>query len=107
MNQKPVVRRRRADDDIEDALTYYLNEAGTELVADFVGLLEEALKRISRQPGIGSPRYGHVVQISELRSWPIKSFPYLIFYVEKEHHIELARVLHSCRDLPSWLNEIG
>jgi len=106
VRQKPVVRRRRADDDIEATLAYYLNEAGPEVVADFVDRLEEALKRISRRPGVGSPRYGHVIQISELRSWPIKSFPYQIYYLEKTDHIELSRVLHSSNDVPSWLNDV-
>jgi toxin ParE1/3/4 len=106
VRQKPIVRRRRADDDIETAIAYYLNEAGAEVATDFANQLEESLRTISRQPAIGSPRYGHLVQITELRHWPVKGFPYLLFYIEKENRIELARVLHSSMDIPSWLHDI-
>ncbi|NOT46238.1 MAG: type II toxin-antitoxin system RelE/ParE family toxin [Acidobacteria bacterium] len=101
MRQKLVVRRRRADDDIELAISYYLDEAGTEIASAFLNQLEEAIRYISRQPAAGSQRYGYELQISDLRQWPIKRFPYLIFYVEKERCIEIARVLHSKRDIPS------
>lgn len=106
MRLKSVVRRRRADDDIESAIAYYLIEAGAEVATDFANRLEDALQKISRQPALGSSRYGHLVQIPELRQWPIRNFPYLLFYIEKESHIELSRVLHSSREIPSWLDDI-
>lgn len=106
MKHKPVVRRRRAEDDIETAVTYYLNKAGADVAADFANQLEDSLIKITRQPNIGSPRFGHLVQIPELRHWPVKNFPYLVFYIEKENRIELARVLLSSMDIPSWLNNI-
>jgi toxin ParE1/3/4 len=101
VGQKLVVRRRRADDDIESAVSYYSDEAGAEVAFAFLGQLEEAIRHISKQPSAGSQRYGHKLQISDLRQWPIKRFPCLIFYVEKEKHIDIARVLHSKRDIPS------
>ena len=103
MTQKPVLRRRRADDDIETAFAYYLTEAGPQIAADFIYRLEEAIKQIARHPAIGSPRYGHYLEVPGLRHWPIKKFPYLIFYPETDKHIELARVLHSSMDIPSRL----
>ena len=106
MTQKPVVRRRRADEDLENAIAYYLSEAGAEIAGDFINRFEDALEKISRHPAIGSPRYGHHLQIVGLRHSPMKRFPYLIFYLEKDTHIELARVLHGSMDIPSWLNEI-
>ena len=106
MTQKPVVRRRGADEDIEYAIAYYLSEAGLEIATSFANRLEEALQKISRHPAIGSPRYGHSLLISDLRHWPMTKFPYLIFYVEKERHIEVVRVLHGSMDIPSWLNDV-
>ncbi|QQS32130.1 MAG: type II toxin-antitoxin system RelE/ParE family toxin [Acidobacteriota bacterium] len=105
MIHKPVVRRRRADDDIEAAIAYYLSEAGVEIATNFADQLELTTRQIAGQPGTGSPRYGLLVQISELRHWPVVGFPYLIFYIEKENRIELARVLHESMDIPSWLEE--
>ena len=106
MKQKPVVRRRKADEDIEAAFAFYLSEAGTEIAADFINRFEEAIEHISRHPAIGSPRYGHYLLVSGLRHWPINRFPYLIFYIEKDKHIELARVLHGRMDIPTQLNDI-
>ena len=106
MRQKPVVRRRTADDDIESAIAYYFDEAGVELAANFANRLEEALQKISRQPAIGSRRYGNIVDLPELRQWPMTKFPYLLFYIEKENHIELSRVLHTSMDIPPYLYDI-
>ncbi len=106
MRAKPVVRRRRADEDLENAISFYLSEAGPEIAATFVHRFEEAVKQISRHSALGSPRYGHLLQIDGLRHWPMKRFPYLIFYLEKDAHIELARVLHASMDIPSWLGDI-
>lgn len=101
MRQKLVVRRGRADDDIESAVSYYLDEAGIEIASAFLNQLEDVIRHISKHPAAGSQRYGYELQIPDLRQWPIKRFPYLIFYVERERHIEIARVLHSKRDIPS------
>lgn len=103
MTQKRVVRRRRANDDIESAISYYLNEAGAEVASDFVDGFEDVVRKISRQPAAGSQRFGHELHIEGLRQWPMKSFPYMIFYVEKDKHVEIARVLHTSVDISSWL----
>lgn len=106
MRYKRVVRRRLADDDIEMAIAYYLEEAGVEVAASFANRLEEALQKISRHAAIGSQRYGNLVDLPEMRQWPLTKFPYLLFYIEKENHIELSRVLHSKVDIPAWLDDI-
>jgi toxin ParE1/3/4 len=106
VKQKPVLRRRRADDDIETAFAYYLSEAGPDIAADFIYRFEGAIKQIARHPAIGSPRYGHELHIPGLRHWPISKFPYLIFYMETDKHIELARVLHGSMDIASRLDDI-
>lgn len=44
-----------------------------------------------------------ILQIDELRFWPVNGFPYLIFYVERDDRIEIWRVLHAQRDIPAWI----
>ena len=105
MRQKPLLRRRRADDDINAALAYYLKEAGPEIAADLIDRLEKCLKNISEQPSAGDPRYGHELGIPGLRHRAVERFPYLIFYLERADRIEVSRVLHSKMDIPSWLDE--
>jgi toxin ParE1/3/4 len=52
-------------------------------------------------------QYGHELGIPGLRSWPLKRFPQLIFYIERADHIDVWRVLHGERDIPAWMHESG
>lgn len=72
---------------------------------DFVDQLEATLEQLSRRPAAGSPRYGHEIHIEGLRHWPMKRFPYLIFYLEREGRIEIARVLHDRMDIHTRLSD--
>jgi toxin ParE1/3/4 len=40
-----------------------------------------------------------------LRFWPLARYPHLVFYVERPEHIDVWRVLHGQRDIPSWMQE--
>jgi toxin ParE1/3/4 len=102
---KPVVPRLLAQQDIEDATAYYLEEGGESPALGFIDGLERAFHHLGKHPGTGSPRYAHELNLPGLRSWPLSRFPYLIFYVEREEHIDVWRVLHSKRDIPAWMDE--
>jgi toxin ParE1/3/4 len=104
VTSKPVVPRRQADVDIQEAVDYYLTESGNTIALAFVDALERAIVDIGRHPGIGSPRYAHELNLPGLRHWPVKGFPHLIFYIESERHIEVWRVLHGQRDIPFWMH---
>jgi toxin ParE1/3/4 len=101
---KPVVPRKLAESDIETAFNFYLAEGGADVAIAFVDSLEEAVLRVSRHPSAGSPRYAHELDLPGLRSWPLKNFPYLIFYLEQSTHIDVWRVLHSHTDIPEWMS---
>lgn len=100
---KAVQLRRRAVDDIEAATDHYLAEGGTMLADRFVDVLERALEPLAQHPQIGSLRYSYELDIPGLRSWPLRTFPYLVFYVDSAHHVDVWRLLHSRSDVPSWL----
>ena len=57
------------------ALDWYAEEA-PHMVVPFVNALEKAVARIERNPGAGSPRYAHALNIPHLRFWPLTKFPY-------------------------------
>jgi toxin ParE1/3/4 len=105
MAHKTVVQRRKAENDIDAALAYYLSEAGTEVAYEFVAQLESVIELISKHPAIGSAGYAHSLQIEGLRHLPFKKFPYVVFYVEYERHIEVIRILHQKTDIPAWLGD--
>ena len=103
MTAKPVVLSKRARRDIDEAWRHYLTEAHPKVAEGLIDELQSAFALLGRQPGIGSSRYAHELNIPSLRSWPIKRYPYLLFYFEHEETIDLIRVLHGARDIPSTL----
>ncbi|MBZ0095177.1 MAG: type II toxin-antitoxin system RelE/ParE family toxin [Sulfuricella sp.] len=107
MKCKPIIPRIIAQRDVEDAVDHYLNEASEQVALGFIDALEQAYKHITRHSATGSTRYAHELDLPGLRSWPLKRYPFLIFYVEQSSHIDIWRVLHGQRDIPSWLREEG
>jgi toxin ParE1/3/4 len=105
VNAKRIVRRARADRDIEEATHYYYREGGAEVALGFLAALEEAYEHIAAHPASGSPRLGHRLGIQELRSWPVKRYPYLIFFVERDDYVDVWRILRGARDVPTHLRE--
>jgi toxin ParE1/3/4 len=102
---KPVVLRALAQQDVEEAVAFYLGEGADHAAVGFIDALEQAYAQIGRHPAIGSPRYAHELDLPELRSWPLRRYPYLVFYVEGEEHIDVWRVLHGRRDIPAWMQQ--
>lgn len=105
MKVKPVVAHRAANDDIEGAIRFYLEEDATQAALDFVDALEQAYLHISRNPGTGSPRYAHDLDLPGLRFWKLSHFPYLVFYVEQTDQVDVWRVLHEVRDIPPLMRD--
>jgi toxin ParE1/3/4 len=102
---KPIIPRTQANRDIEEAVDHYRAEADEKTALGFIESLAGAYSHIARHPATGSPRYAHELGLPGLRSWPLKRFPYLIFYVEHADHVDVWRVLRGERDIPSWMRE--
>jgi len=102
---KPVVPRERANRDVDEIVDHYLSEKAEQAAIGFIDALERAYLQISRHPASGSPRYAHELALPGLRSWALKRYPYLVFYVEQTEHIDIWRILHGQRDIPLWLRE--
>jgi toxin ParE1/3/4 len=100
---RPIVPRAAALWDVEAAVDYYSDEAGTDIALKFIDALERAYRAISVHPATGSPRYAHELDIPGLRSRKLTRFPHRVFYFEREDHIDIWRVLHAQRDIASWL----
>ncbi len=107
MKTKPVLPRELAGKDAEDAVDDYLQEAGDQVALGFIESLQKAYDHIARHPHTGSPRYAHELNLPGLRMWPLKRYPFLVFYVEQVNHIDVWRVLNGLMDIPAWLQEEG
>lgn len=105
MSAKPVIPRALARQDVEAAVDHYADVAGSDVALDFVSALETAFRAIAAKPGTGSPRFAHDLELPGLRTRRIARFPYLIFYLERDDHIDVWRVLHDRRDIPAGFSD--
>jgi toxin ParE1/3/4 len=90
--------QRRALHDMEEARVYYRVEA-PHVVAEFADEIDDALLMLQRHPKSGSPRWGLAMNMAGLRTWPLSQFPYMIFYFERNKHLDIVRVLHQSSDI--------
>lgn len=104
-DSRRVVLRERARRDVEAAVDSYRDEAGEDTALGFVDALEVALGHVGRYPSSGSARYSVELGIPALRWWQLERFPYLVFYVERDDHIDVWRVLHGHRDIPAGMRD--
>jgi toxin ParE1/3/4 len=102
---KPLVLRELARRDIEEAIAFYLTEAGETVALRFIDAVEAAFRQIRTNPGAGSPRYAHELELPDLRTRQVRGFPFLIFYHDGPGQADVWRVLNAARDIPKWLRE--
>lgn len=100
---KPVVPRARAVEDIEAAVDHLLEEASEEVALSFIDDLERAFSHLAEHPGTGSTRWAYELGLPGLRSWRMRRHPYVVFYLERDDHVDVWRVLHGRRDIPPGL----
>lgn len=105
MTAKPLVIRGAAARDVEQAIDHYRREAGDAVALGFVDSLEVALLAIARTPAIGSPVYGHELNLPGLRHRRLNRCLFLVFYVDLDDRIDIWRVLRAQRDIPQWMQE--
>jgi toxin ParE1/3/4 len=74
-----------------------------DLALSFIDALESAFRHLPVHAESGSPRYASELDLPGLRYWPLKQFPYLIFYNETDGVVDIWRTLHGKRDVPSTL----
>ena len=105
MTTKKVIPRYLAIRDVDEIINHYLETKSEAIALGFVDALESAYARIGSNPALGSLRYAYELDLPGLRTWPLKRYPYLIFYVQRDDHLDVWRVLHGSRDVPRWMHE--
>ena len=103
MTARRIELRQLAAADISDAADYYLSEGGEALALRFIDAVEHAVGRIGRSPHLGSLRFSYELDIPQLRAWALIRFSYIVFYVAADDRVDVWRVLHSRRDIPTAL----
>jgi toxin ParE1/3/4 len=101
-----ITRRPQAEADLTDQFVYYLAAGGAELAERFLTAVEAATQRLLETPGIGVKRSFRHPSLQGLRMHPVRGFErHLVFYHERDDGIEIVRVLHGARDIPSAMDE--
>jgi toxin ParE1/3/4 len=103
VKRKPVIPRTLALQDVDDAVAHLLQQQATDAALNLIDSLEVAYTHISKNAATGSTRCAHALDLPGLRTWPLTGYPYLIFYVEQDAHIDVWRLLHMSRDIPQEL----
>ncbi|MEZ5533278.1 MAG: type II toxin-antitoxin system RelE/ParE family toxin [Steroidobacteraceae bacterium] len=105
MKAKSVVPRERAVRDGGEANDQYLSDNAPGAALGFIAALEDGYRHIGRYPGTGSSRFAGELSLPDLRFRRLENYPHLIFYCERSDYIDVWRVLHGMRDIPSWMHD--
>lgn len=105
MSSKRLELLPQAERDLKQATVWYREQGGEALALKWVDAASAALRHIGAHPGSGASRYAHAMNIGGLRFWQVHGFPYLIFYIERDTHVDVWRALHAQRDIPAWMGE--
>ncbi|PVM89516.1 type II toxin-antitoxin system RelE/ParE family toxin [Caulobacter endophyticus] len=106
MSFKPVIPRTEAEADVEAAVSWYLSQAGVTTALSFAEAMYEAYRIIGERSAAGYAAYAYILKRPGLRTWQLKRYPYLIFYFERNEHVDVWRVLHGQRDLPAGMQDV-
>lgn len=93
-----IVIEPRAQDDLDNAVAYYLSVSGnSDLVIYFLEKIEVAFEVLSLNPFFQ-------IRSKNYRAIPISKFPYLIFYevFEKEKVVKVLAVFNTNKDHKKW-----
>jgi putative addiction module CopG family antidote len=99
--------RALATRDRQAEVRYCRDEAGSRVAETLVLATEHALDQLERQPGLGSPILGKQLGIEALRTWRVTGFPLLWFYVERDDHLDVIRLLGERQDVLALLSGRG
>jgi toxin ParE1/3/4 len=101
MTQPEVILTPQAREDIKQIATYIKEDSPQSSLA-FRHTLENIYEVLLELPEIGTARNFHNPEMKGLRMLPVRKFTkYLIFYRSTPEGLEIVRVIHGARDLPS------
>lgn len=102
MRMKPVRRRESADRDIASAADCYARRAGEKVALKYIDAVKRTINQISRNPEIGSPRYGDKINRTGLRQWQVSGFANFICYIDLPGYVLIIRVLEH-EEIPRFV----
>lgn len=102
---KPVFVHPQARADVRAVVRYYRQHAGNPTARRLADALDTGLRLLQQQPGIGSPRFGQLLDIPGLRAWRVAGFPLMWFYFDHDDYLDVVRLLGERQDILDILSE--
>lgn len=90
-----------AFDDIQSVIDFY-DESVAGLGAKFVEQLETDIAKIAKAPKHFFCAYPEI----SIRRYPMKRYPYSVFYRIETTHVTIIAVAHQAREPLQWLDRI-
>ena len=104
--KRRVVIRPIADQDIDREALQIASYSGMDAGLRFYEACDRAFALLLTQPRLGVIRDFDLPLLTGMRMWKLKGFEdYLIFYRPIEAGIEVLKVIHGSRDLPTLFAE--
>jgi toxin ParE1/3/4 len=98
-NLKPIVRRPKAAEDVENH-AMYIADGSIDAALRFLERAEQTIKGLALFPESGAPFPNRVPELAGMRTKLVKGFPkHVVFYIEREETIEVVRVLRGGQDM--------
>ena len=104
---KPARLRPQAKRDRLAEIRHYRDVAGTRVAETLLLATDHALDLLERQTSMGSPALGQRLGVPTLRSWRVTGFPLMWFYIERDDHLDILRLLGERQDVLAILDNEG
>lgn len=97
----------RASFDLDQQVAYIAKD-NLDVALRFFDSARQTFSQIAQTPDIGRLYKISKPRLSGLQKWSVKGFEkYLIFYRLQDDRIEVVRILHAARDIPTILEQEG
>ncbi len=99
---RQILIRPKASDDLDEQFAYIAID-NRDAALRFFDATRETISQLAKMPGIGSPVQNS--SLAGLRKLAVKGFnKHLIFYLTQDNYIDVVRILHAARDLPTIID---
>ena len=102
---KPARLRPTARDDRREAVRYYRQNASIDVARRLIVAIKSDLGTLQTHPSIGSPGIGAELGLEGMRAWTVSGFPLVLFYFEREDHLDVVRILGQRQDIATILSD--
>lgn len=101
-----IIQRPLARFDLIEEADFIEQAYNLDKAKAFLFAANETFQKLAIMPLMGSPRPELAPEIPDLRQWRIKGFEdYLVFYRPFVDGVEIVRVLHGKRNIPTILSD--